>query len=185
MTALDASAARVLDLVGRADRSLWTRQTPCPEWNVRELIGHLLAGMLGYTRMLHGAPATALPELGRQQATLGGDDPLSAVTDAVDQLRAAFIEPGALERTVHHPMGDLPGSYLVPMQTGENVIHGWDLATALGVPASIDDALAEYTYQVYAQAAGGLAASGYFAQPRQPVPAGASPQERLLALVGR
>ena len=42
MAALDASAARVAELVGQIDRAQWTRPTPCAEWDVRRLAGNLL-----------------------------------------------------------------------------------------------------------------------------------------------
>jgi hypothetical protein len=41
---------------------------------------------------------------------------------------------GALERTVHHPLADIPGSRLLQMRVTDDVIRGGDLATALGLP---------------------------------------------------
>ncbi len=185
MAALDASAARVVQLVGQVDPSQWPRGTPCPDWNVRELVGHLIATMRGHVDLLHGGSVTDLSALLEQQAELGGDDLLTAVTDAVAAVRAAFAEPGALERTVHHLIGDVPGSRLLQIRVTENVVHGWDLATALGVPATIDDALAEHVYQYLAPRAAALPATGYYAAPKRTPAADAGVQERLLAVAGR
>jgi uncharacterized protein (TIGR03086 family) len=120
-----------------------------------------------------------------QQATAGGEDLHGAVTAAVADVRTAFAEPGALERTVHHPMGDFPGSRLLQMRLTDNVVHGWDLATALGLPATIADDLAEHLYQRLAPDAERLSATGYFAPPRRRLPDDATPQQRLLTLLGR
>jgi Mycothiol maleylpyruvate isomerase N-terminal domain len=52
MESLDASSARVVELVGQLIRPQWALPTPRTDWNVRDLVGHLIGGMLGYTRML-------------------------------------------------------------------------------------------------------------------------------------
>ena len=183
--ALDASAARVVSLVGQVDRSQWSHATPCSAWNVRELVGHLIATMHGHVDLLHGSPASALSSLLEQQARAGGDDVATATADAATAVRAAFTEPGALERTVHHLIGDVSGSRLLQMRITENVVHGWDLATALGLPASIDDALVEHVYEYLAPRAETLAATGFHAPPKRTPAASADVQERLLAVVGR
>jgi uncharacterized protein (TIGR03083 family) len=82
IAALDASAARVVQLVDQVDRSQWSDATPCADWDVRELVGHLIATMRGHVELLHGGPASDLSALLEQQAVAGGDDLLTAVTDA-------------------------------------------------------------------------------------------------------
>jgi hypothetical protein len=67
----------------------------------------------------------------------------------------------------------------------ENVVHGWDLATALGVPATIDDALADHVHEYLAPRAAALPATGFYAPPRRTPARDAGVQERLLAMVGR
>jgi len=183
--ALDASAARVVALVGQVDRSQWSLATPCTDWNVRELVGHLIATMRGHVDLLHGSPASTLSSLLAQQARAGGDDIVTATANAATAVHAAFTEPGALERTVHHLIGDVPGSRLLQMRITENVVHGWDLATALSLPAAIDDALVGSVYEYLAPRAEGLASTGFYAPPKRTPATNADLQERLLALIGR
>ena len=185
MQALDTTSQHFISLVGQVSAEQWDKPTPCEQWNVRSLVGHVIAGMHGYAELLHGAPASRLAELVTQQSTIGGNDVRAAVIDAAAQARAAFAEPGAPERTVHHPMGDLPGSQLLRMRILDNVVHGWDLATAVHLPVEIDEALAEKLYQGLLPRADALPATGYFAPPRRSLASGAGPQERLLTLVGR
>lgn len=185
LSSLDRSAARIVELVGRTDRSQWELPTPCTEWTVRQLIGHLLGGMVGYVELLQGASAQDFRAAAQRAATSGDDDLAAAVTDAAARIRAAFAEPGALERTVHHPMGEMTGGRLLGLRIGDNVLHGWDLATALGEPARIDPDLAEQVYQGLAPMADALPATGMFAAPRRELPPDAGPQERLLHVAGR
>jgi uncharacterized protein (TIGR03086 family) len=185
LTALPVSADRLIELAAGIRPSDWERPTPCEGWTVRTLVGHLLACMRGYADLLHGGQAAGLTALLDRQDSLAGDDPAREITAAAAVIGAAFAEPGALERTVHHPSGDLPGSRLLVMRLTDNVVHGWDLATALGLPADIDPDLAELLYEVLAPRADALAASGYFRPPRRAVSPDAPPQERLITLLGR
>jgi uncharacterized protein (TIGR03086 family) len=185
MRALDSTAKDFIALVAQVKPTQWQDPTPCEQWDVRALVGHVISSMHFYAELLHGASASRAVELRKQQETIGGDDLLMAVTDAAAQAYAAFAEPGALERSVHHPMGDLPGSQLLRMRVVDNVVHGWDLATALHLPAVIDAALAEDLYQGLVPMADGLVGTGYIAAPRRPLHSDADPQERLLTLLGR
>jgi uncharacterized protein (TIGR03086 family) len=185
--ALDASAARVVDLVQQVRPDQWHKPTPCTDWNVRTLVGHLIAVMQGYFSLLMGAPAVQLYMLMDQQSGAGGTDPVLACKAAVQSVGAAFTEPGALERIVHHPYGDIPGSQLLGMRITENVIHSWDLATAIGVDPGLDDRLVEVAYERLAPRgqSGALYTTGYFSAPLRPLPEGATRLEQLVHLAGR
>jgi len=68
---------------------------------------------------------------------------------------------------VHHPIGDLPGSRWLVIRIAENVVHSWDLATAIGVNPELDEQLVEIAYGYFAQRAqgGALYATGWIAAP--------------------
>jgi uncharacterized protein (TIGR03086 family) len=187
MDALDASADRVVELVGHVGAEQWNDPTPCSDWNVTTLVGHLIAGMQGYCALLNGAPAATMSILMERQSEAAGPDPVAACKSAVRSVRAAFAEPGALERTVHHRAGEMPGSFLLAIRIGENVVHSWDLATAIGADPGLNEQLAELVYGYYAPVAqsGALYATGLVAAPTKPLPEGATPLERLLHLLGR
>lgn len=122
-----------------------------------------------------------------RQSQAVGTDPVSGCESAVRSVRAAFAEPGALERTVHHPIGDIPGSQLLVQLIGDCIVHSWDLATAIGVGPRPDEQLVGFAYGFYASRArsGILYVNGWFAAPTRPLPEGATPLERLIHLVGR
>lgn len=187
MDALDTSAERNVELVAQVRPEQWNDPTPCAEWNVRTLVGHLSAGRQGYCALLKGAPATKLRSILVQQGEAAGTDPVSACETAVRSVRAAFAEPGALQRTVRHRMGDIPGSLLLALLIGDTVVHSWDLATAIGVDPGLDEQVVELVYGNYALIAqsGTLYTNGWFAAPTAPLPESATPLERLIHFTGR
>jgi hypothetical protein len=51
-----------------------------------------------------------------------------------------------LERTVQHPIGEMPTVQLLGMRVTEWTIHGWDLARDLSADDSLDAELTESLY---------------------------------------
>jgi uncharacterized protein (TIGR03086 family) len=186
MDALDASAKRVVELVGQVGPDQWSNATPCTEWNVRVLVGHLIASMQGMCELLKGAPVAMYISMLERQGQAAGTDPVVTCDDAVRSVRAAFAEPGVLERTVHHAV-DIPGSQLLVFRINDNVIHSWDLATAIGADLGLDERVVEFVYGHLAPRAqsGVLYATGWISAPSRPLPEGATSLERLIHLVGR
>jgi uncharacterized protein (TIGR03086 family) len=92
--------------------------------------------------------------------------------------------PGALERTVAAPFGEVAGETFARFVVLDGLVHGWDLATATGQAyAPPDDLVAEV--DVFArQAVEPLRDGETFGQPVAPPPA-ATPIERLAAFTGR
>jgi uncharacterized protein (TIGR03086 family) len=151
------------------------------------LVGHLIAGRHGYCALLEDAPATKLRSIMAQQGEAAGTDPVRVCEGAVRSVRAALAEPGALQRIVHHRIGDVPGSALLTLLIGDGVVRSWDLATAIGVDSGLDEQLVEYAYGSYEPIAksGAIYANGWFAAPTTPLPGDATPLKRLIHLTGR
>src|SRR5215472_1418991 len=66
MDAVDASAARVVELVGQVRPEQWSEPTPCTEWDVRTLVGHLIATRQGYCALLAGGSGAYRQPPGRR-----------------------------------------------------------------------------------------------------------------------
>jgi uncharacterized protein (TIGR03086 family) len=160
----------------------WSAPTPCADWNVRELINHVVGEDRWTAPLFAGA---TIAEVGdRFDGDLLGADPAGSTADAAKEAEAAVAEPGALERTVHLSFGDTPAEEYVRQLQADHMIHAWDLAVAIGADPLLDpDALAECARwfagreDLYRQAG----AIG----PRTEVPPDASEQDRLLAAFGR
>ena len=110
--------------------------------HVRSLAGHLIMGRHVYRGFLECVPVAEL-RLILEQGGAAGDAPVAARESAVRSIRAAFAQPGALERTVHHTIGDMPGRQLLVQLVADCVVRSWDLATAIGVDPGLDEQLIE------------------------------------------
>jgi uncharacterized protein (TIGR03086 family) len=150
--------------------------TPCAGWDVRTLLNHLVWENLLWTSLARGAPRADFT------ADHLGDDHAAAFRTAAAATLAAFGRPGMLEQRY----GDAPGWRLVEQVVIEMLVHGWDLATATGQPADLAPDVATATLPAVQAIYGALprTAGGSFA-PEQPVPAGATPADRLAAYLGR
>jgi len=186
LDALDAVGESNVQLVRQVGSDQWDGATPCTEWNVRSLVGHLITGRHVYRGFLEGVPVAEL-RLILQQRGAAGDDPVAACDSAVRSIRAAFAQPGALERTVHHTIGDMPSRQLLVQLVADCVVHSWDLATAIGVDPGLDEQLIELSYEFYLplMQKDAVYAYGWFKPPASPLPEGATALERLLHLLGR
>jgi uncharacterized protein (TIGR03086 family) len=113
-----------------------------------------------------------------------GADPVSAWDSAANAARAAFAEPGALERTVHLSYGDRSARHYLEEMIADLVVHAWDLARGIGADATLDPELVDRVLTATEPHADSLSSSSAFAE-RVPVPDDADPQTRLIAMFGR
>jgi uncharacterized protein (TIGR03086 family) len=188
--------ARMSDLTSRFDRAQqhfgglvheigddqWTAPTPCSDWDVRALVNHLVYEARWAVPLLEGQTIEQVGD--RFDGDLLGEDPKRAYDEALAATSAALAEPGALDRTVHLSYGETPAAGYLTQLAGDFVIHGWDLARALGADETIDPDLVDWVYAEAEPQADMLAASGLFGA-RLDVPADADAQTTLLALFGR
>ncbi|MGA4838693.1 TIGR03086 family metal-binding protein [Streptomyces sp. G45] len=177
--ALDAFTDRVHGI--RADQ--WGAPTPCAEWSVRDLVNHLAAEQAWAVPLVRdGATIEAVGDA--YDGDVLGADPVAAWDGAAAAARAAFREPGALDRTVHLSYGDTPAPDYCAQMVTDLVVHTWDLSRAVGAPERLPDDLVAHALHEVAPYAADLAGTGLFARPVPPPP-GADEQTRLLCLLGR
>ncbi len=113
-------------------------------------------------------------------------DPKERFAEAVAAQAAAFDAPGASDQICHHPLRDMPGSEFIWLRVRDTAVHAWDLATALGVDATLDRTLVERIWTQVEPVAPLLGASGMFGTGASgEMPADASVQHRLLDALGR
>ena len=123
--------ARLLDGV-KPDQ--WTLPTPCAEWNVRQLLEHMVSGQRLFAQVVSGVPAEdAIRERDAWAGLADGDDVAGLYRSSSADLVAAFGAAGALERTVTIPAGHVPGAVALHLRTTEALVHGWDVARACGL----------------------------------------------------
>jgi uncharacterized protein (TIGR03086 family) len=166
-------------LVAETDPSELDIQTPCTEWKVRDLFGHLYGGATTFAAVVAGEEPPA-------DVTPPPDDELpGAVVRAATAIDAAFRQPGALERVVATPFGEMPAEVFARVLAFDLLMHTWDLATATGRPVDVpEDVVAEIDAFARQAVQPEMRVPGIFGPEVEP-PAGASTLERLVAFSGR
>jgi uncharacterized protein (TIGR03086 family) len=158
------------------------KPTPCSEWNVRALVNHMIGGNYAFAEALAGKKIDA----SAQMPDLVGDDPAASYSASATAALNGWRAPGALERTLALPPGDVPGSVGINLHMTKTSLHTWDLARALGKEHAIEPEPAEVSFELMRQ----------MIRPEVRVPGGpfgpevrcsaeAPIQDRLLAFAGR
>lgn len=160
----------------------WEQPTPCADWNVRQLMNHVLVEQLWVPPLLAGRTVADVGSAfdGDQL----GDDPDGAWQAAVAESRAQFEAPGAMAGVVHLSYGDDSVENYCDQMTLDALVHGWDLANAINVDTSLPPDLVEWAYETVLPMQELLTASGMFGTPIE-VSETSTTQEKLLGLLGR
>jgi uncharacterized protein (TIGR03086 family) len=170
-----------LRLVGEGD---WDRPTPCDAWRVRDLVAHLVSGEHMAVALLDGASTEEARSIIGSVSTEG--DLRAALVAAFAATRAAMEAPGALERTVHHPVGDISGGQLRDFRVADATLHSWDLARAIGSDARLDASLVDAVWEQLEPLSPVIATIGLFGEgPSGTLGTDDELQDRLVDLTGR
>jgi uncharacterized protein (TIGR03086 family) len=125
-----------VDTVG-ADQ--WGAQTPCADWDVRELVNHVAGEDLWTVPLLEGR---TIEEVGdRFDGDVLGDDPEGAARSAADAAVAAVSGLLPERDTVHLSYGEERAEEYVWQLCADHLIHGWDLAAATAGDTRLDPEL--------------------------------------------
>jgi uncharacterized protein (TIGR03086 family) len=155
--------------------------TPCAEWDVQALLGHLLAVVRRAERAAQARPASSVPDVAAVD-TRGRWTPQFAA--AAEKARQAWT--AAAPDDVGAPWGRLPGPAALSGFVLELVAHTHDLALATEQREPLDQPLADAAHRVAERLAPpALRGTGKaFAAP-VPAPPGADAYARLAAYLGR
>jgi len=132
-----ATARTVLDGIGPDQFDL---PTPCTEYDVRTLAGHLLAVAQRVRNVGRGESPFSVPEVVEGVADDGW---VEAWDRTGDEVTAAWADDATLDRMIELPWATLPGSATLIMWSNELSVHSWDLATATGQSPDWDPAVLE------------------------------------------
>lgn len=166
----------------------WHASTPCPEWDVAQLVGHLIEEHRWAPPLLHGSDLKTADAIVRGSRSLPVDGGVGAnLAEEWDEAAVgsadAFSSDGALDRTVALSRGETPVRDYITEMTLDLVVHGWDLAQAIGYDGAFPDEVVQPVYEA-ARGMGDLASSGMFSGPVN-VPDDAPVMDKLVALTGR
>lgn len=175
---------RTGEVVDKVDDSQLGNSTPCTEWTVRDVINHITGGATMFAECVEkgSVPDDLLPQL--MGGDNLGDDWKGSFHRASDRARAAFGSPGALDKMVKLPFGEMPAGIALNIAIMDVMTHAADIAKATG--QTIDD---EETLNT-ALEVGRQLITDDFRNPgifdaEQPAPPNASAADKLLAFAGR
>lgn len=162
--------------------SQWDAATPCGDWDVRNLVNHVVGELLWVPPLLDGM---TIAEVGdRFDGDILGSDPFATFESAAGAAQAAVSAAGAQERTVHLSFGDFAGGEYLSQVTADVIIHSWDLARAVGADDRISAALITFVDEFLSPQIDAWRSAGAFG-PAVDAGPDATDQERLLAHTGR
>lgn len=182
---LDAAGGEFAKRLRAVRPDQWSVATPCGKWDVRALVSHVVAGnRMAAILARGGSRDEALAPFG--DADVLGSNPVEAFNGSFRVMVDTFKKPGALDRVVHHPAGDIPGQLLFGFRVGDNALHAWDLARAIGADESLHEGLVADLWAQLSPMKDMIAGTGMFgAGPSGEVGDDAPLQARLLDLTGR
>jgi uncharacterized protein (TIGR03086 family) len=172
---LDHTFQHTHGVIAGVSADQYDRSTPCAEWTVRDLLGHMIGVVDGIGRTAAGTPPSTF-ELGA--------DPAAQFDAAAAATLAAWRAPGALDRDVKGPGGPMPGRVLAGINLLDTATHTWDLARATGQDATLPDDVALAAMDASRVIVTPELRGGRFG-PEVGVADDADPTDRLVAFLGR
>jgi uncharacterized protein (TIGR03086 family) len=160
----------------------WTAPTPCADWDVRALVNHVVVEQLWVPALLGGETVAGVGN--RFDGDLLGDDPVGRWEGAAETARSAWDAAGAWDRTVVVSRGPTPALVYASELTADLLIHGWDLARAVGAAEPVEPELVRLVLDDVEPWADAARAVGVFG-PAVRVPPGSDDLTRLLGVTGR
>ena len=169
--------AWVGELAARVPAGRLGDPTPCSDWDVRTLLGHLVATVDRARVIGEGGAPFSVPSIVADVPDGGWP---AALVAAQRRTAAVWADDARLDADVTVPWGRVPGRAALLGYVREALVHGWDLAVATGQgpeadPATAAAVLAEVRTALPAEPRGGPIP---FAAPVPPRP-GAGPTEQL------
>ncbi|MFB8400451.1 TIGR03086 family metal-binding protein [Streptomyces sp. NPDC055912] len=162
-----------------------TDPTPCPDYAVRNLLGHLTGLAVAFRDAARKdlgsttdtSPDTAVPSLPA--------DWREVLPQVLDELAEAWRDPSAWTGMTRAGGVDLPGGIAAAVAVDELVIHGWDLARATGQEYTPDVTALDAAHAFLLAAAEDETRGGGIFGPVKSVPHDAPLLDRAVGLSGR
>ncbi len=160
----------------------WHDPTPCDDWDVREVVNHIVSGNFWAAELGAGKTIEAVGD--RLDGDVLGDNPVAEYLVSAEMATSVFRAPGAMEVPCAVSYGPVPGAIYCGHRTLDVLIHGWDVAKGTGQDTRLPPDLVEAVIEIVEPQAELLVGSGMFASDVTAA-AGADRQTYLLAILGR
>lgn len=175
----EKAVTRTRNYIAAVRPDQWDDPTPCTEWNVRQLVSHMVSTTRNVKSILEGNGPQNWGD------NVLGDDPLAAFDEARTDALAAARAPGAMAHTVTTRQGERPAVDYAIGQLQEMLVHGWDLAKATGQDTAMDPELVEVAYERVLRNRDRLRSGIAWGESEAAVADGADLQTKYLGILGR
>ncbi|MBB5084974.1 TIGR03086 family metal-binding protein [Nonomuraea endophytica] len=165
----------------------WSDPSPCAQWTARDVVGHIVD--------MH---AVMLSPIGRalSPAPSVKEDPLAAFRAARADVEALLADPVVAATECDTPAGRFTAArHVHEVISADLPLHGWDLAKATGQDATIDPEDVRLSWESVSalppelieqfRTPGAFGPGVEVFGPEVPVGSDATPQDRLLGMIGR
>lgn len=150
------------------------------DWDVRALINHVVVGSVWAADVVRDGSAPRPSGDG-----IGDRDPAAAYAESVDDMIDAFAEPGAMDKRLTLPFGELPGAGFAMFRFNDLLAHAWDLAQATGQSTNIAPELCELALAMSRQRLDGMDRANLPFKDVVRVPDNACAADRLAGYLGK
>lgn len=173
----------LISLVERLNPGHLTATTPCSAWDVRGMLSHTLQSIEAFSAAVDGGPGPDEAEVFSGRDMLG-TDPMEVTNRIIERSHSAWSGVTDWEGTLTTVLGPMPAGQAIAIITFSTLVHGWDLATAMGESREFSDEENAVGRAVADQLVPMTRPQGLFG-PEVPSPPAASPTQKLLAFTGR
>jgi uncharacterized protein (TIGR03086 family) len=167
----DDFSARV-NAVPAAD---WANQSPCEEWQARDVVAHVIGIQRHFLSILDGTPEPS------------GDpgDIVAGWAATRSDVETALADPDQAGRVVETPFGAMPfETFVGRVLSVDLLIHTWDLSRATGLDERINADAVGHAYEGLKPMDAMMRGPGMFKDKVTPPP-GADLQTEFLCFLGR
>lgn len=169
------ATARAVDVAYGVRPDQLASSTPCSEWTVQDLLDHLVTGTVYLAAALGSDPAGPPTPGTAPDLALG-----------VERCLAQMADPVALAHRSDSPLGfEWSGVEATAGTFMDVLVHTWDLATATGQDAALAPDLVAACTDMFLPGMPDQGRQAGIIGPAIDVAPDASPQDQLLAAMGR
>ena len=155
--------------------------TPCKDWNVRDVVNHLISSLYMFSQAAMGAKFN-LQEFGVDRVKY---DAVVSYGQEAAKLKIALGRAGVMEQEWQLSFGETPGWLAADIAIIEFVTHGWDLAKATTSTVELDPELAEVALANAQELVSQFGRQEGVFGPELEAPEGADAYQRLASFTGR
>ncbi len=166
--------------VDRIQTEQLNNPTACTRFMVQDVLNHMIVLGGSFSYLFRGEPSPEAKATERFTSV-----PAAEFRKVMENLLDAVKSPGAMERTVSTPLGEMVGSTFARLVAFDGLIHGWDLATATGLNYEPPPAVIASVDEFARSALTAEMRDGDTFKNATVVPDNATPLEQLVAFSGR